>query len=74
MPVVKITGQGLSAIALSVALLWSYILAERHVVCQANAGRAEALEQIRRLRRQPGPQPFFMPAPHQNSGPRPALG
>jgi len=74
MPVVKITGQGLSAIALSVALLWAYIIAERNVIRQANAGRAEALEQIRRLRRQVGPEPVSVPARRRSSTPKPVLG
>ena len=59
MPIAKITGQGLSAIALSVALLWACLIGERGLVRQADVKRAQALEEIRRLRRQAEPQPSF---------------
>jgi len=74
MPVVKITGQGLSAIALSVALLWGCLLAERGLVRQAEVKRARALEEIRRLRRQVEPQPVSNPAPYKTLHQKPALG
>ncbi len=74
MRVVKITGQGLSAIALSVALLWAYIIAERNVVRHAIAGRTEALEQIRRLRRQLAPAPVSVPTPRPMPVAKPAFG
>ena len=74
MPVVKITGQGLSAIALSVALLWTCLLAERHLVHRAEFQRAQTLEEIRRLRRRVAPQPVSVPMPHLTPGARPALG
>ncbi|HUK19576.1 MAG TPA: hypothetical protein VLW65_24310 [Bryobacteraceae bacterium] len=74
MPVVKITGQGLSAIALSVALLWGLLIGERSVARRANAGRAQALEELHRLRRRVAPQPVSVPMPHLTPGARPALG
>jgi hypothetical protein len=74
MPVVKITGQGLSAIGLSVALLWACLIGERSLVRQADIKRAQALEEIRRLRHQAEPQPVSTPAPHETLQPKPALG
>jgi hypothetical protein len=41
---------------------------------QANAGRVEALEQMRRLRRQVEPEPVSVPQPRPKSIARPALG
>jgi hypothetical protein len=73
MPVVKITGQGLSAIALSVALLWACLIGERSVVRRAEAQRAQALEGIRRLRRQVEPQPVATPVPPRIVPAKPAL-
>jgi len=49
-PIAKITGQGLAAIALLVALLWGCLIAERRIVRQANAGRDRALQELRLLR------------------------
>jgi hypothetical protein len=74
MPVVKITGQGLSAIALLVALLWYCLLTERAIARQANAGRVQALQEIRRLRHRTAPQPVSAPMPQQASPARLALG
>jgi len=74
MPVVKITGQGLSAIALLVALLWYCFLTERATVRHAAAGCAQALEEIHRLRRRVAPQPVSVPLPHLAVPAKPALG
>jgi hypothetical protein len=74
MPVAKITGQGLSAIALSVALLWTCLIGERYVARQAEVKRAHALEEIRRLRRHVEPQPVSTPAPYERPRPKSALG
>ena len=74
MPVAKITGQGLSAIALSVALLWGFLIVERNVSRRAYAGRMQALEQIRRLRQRTPRQPVSAPIPQVNPHSRPALG
>ena len=46
MPIMKITGQGLSAIALSVALLWGCIISERVTARQAFAERAKVLREV----------------------------
>ena len=54
MPIAKITGQGLLAIACSVALLWGCLIAERVVL------RAAVAEQ---LQRKPRPTPVVSPLP-----------
>ena len=46
----RITGQGMSAIALSVALLWGCLIAQRVITRTAADGRARALQEIRTLR------------------------
>ena len=55
MPIVKITGQGLSAIALSVALLWGCWMQERAVTRRASAERARVMRDLQRLQRTPQP-------------------
>jgi len=59
-PIVKITGQGLSAIALSVALLWGCWMEERILTRRAGAERARVLRDLRRLQRTspPASAPF----------------
>jgi hypothetical protein len=75
MPVARITGQGLTAIALSVALLWACFFAERSLVRDTDVKRAQALEQIRRLRRQvEQPHPARTPVLREPIQQRPALG
>jgi hypothetical protein len=64
MPIVKITGQGLSAIALSVAVLWGCWIEERAVTRHASVERARVLRDLRQLRRTlPHRQPVFAPVP-----------
>ena len=63
MPIVKITGQGLSAIALSVALLWGCVIGERLTARRAFLERAKVLRDISRMRRRQPTQPVSAPAP-----------
>ena len=49
MPIAKITGQGLAAIALSVALLWGCWLKEQALVQQDRAERARVLRDLQQL-------------------------
>jgi hypothetical protein len=51
MPIAKITGQGLAAIALSVALLWSCVIGERVMVRRASAERALVMRDLQRMQR-----------------------
>jgi len=70
MPIAKITGQGLAAIALSVALLWACFLTERLTVKHAAAQQATAMRELRRMQvRQRGTEPVSAPKPR---APRPA--
>lgn len=55
MPIAKITGQGLSAIALAVAVLWACILVEHRMVRQAGAARDDTLHELRLLRSRTAP-------------------
>ena len=63
MPIVKITGQGLSAIALSVALLWGCVMGERVAARRAFSERARVLREISRMQRRRRSQPVSAPAP-----------
>ena len=64
MPIVKITtGQGLSAIALSVALLWGCLIGERVAARRAFSERAKVLRDISRMQRRQRTQPVSAPAP-----------
>jgi hypothetical protein len=58
MPIAKITGQGLAAIALSVALLWSCLIGERVMVRRASIERTLVMRDLERMQRthlQPNP-------------------
>ena len=61
MPVAKITGQGLSAIALSVALLWGCLIDERVLVRRASEQRIQIIRQIEQLQRNLHPRPSTSP-------------
>jgi hypothetical protein len=63
MPIIKITGQGLSAIALSVALLWGCIVAERVTARRAFSERAKVLRDLSRMQRRQRTQPASAPSP-----------
>jgi autotransporter translocation and assembly factor TamB len=63
MPVAKITGQGLNAIAFSVALLWSCLIGERIMVQRAVAERVRVRQEMLQLQRQRGPIPVITPMP-----------
>jgi hypothetical protein len=63
MPIVKITGQGLSAIALSVALLWGCAMGEGIAARRAFSERAKVLREIARMQRRRRSQPVSAPAP-----------
>ena len=56
MPIVKITGQGLAAIALSVALLWACLVCERIAVRRAVAERVQLMREIHQMQRTQRPQ------------------
>jgi hypothetical protein len=74
MPVVRITGEGLAAVFLSVSILWGCFLAERLTMRNAVRERARVMYELRKLQlRVPEPQPASVPLPRPHA-PRPAAG
>jgi hypothetical protein len=63
MPVAKITGQGLLAIACSVALLWGCLIGERLMLHGAATRHDRVFREIERLQREPHPGPAIAPPP-----------
>ncbi len=70
MPVAKITGQGLLAIGLSVALLWGCVIRERILVHRASEQRIQVFHEIEQLRRNLHPSPN---SPFHSSGRHPMI-
>ncbi len=74
MPIAKITGQGLAAIAGSVVLLWTCVIAGQ--VAQRNAfnERARVIREVRLLQQRQRPVPVSVPSvfaprrPHVTAG------
>ena len=50
MPIAKISGEGLAAIAFAVLLLWGCIFGERSLARQAYADRVKVMRELRRGR------------------------
>jgi hypothetical protein len=63
MPIVRITGQGLAAIAVSVGLLWGCFIGERLIVRNALAQRAQLMRELHRMQRDHQAQPVSAPSP-----------
>jgi hypothetical protein len=63
MPIMKITRQGLSAIALAVALLWGCVLGQRVASRRALLERTQVLRDLSRMKRRQRTQPVSAPAP-----------
>jgi hypothetical protein len=63
--IARITGQGLTSIAILVMLLWVCVIGERVIVDRANAETTEALRAMRSLqlknRQQPAATPIHAP-------------
>jgi hypothetical protein len=74
MPIIKITGQGMSAIALSVALLWGCLIGERLAARRAFSERTKVLRDISRMRRRERTQPVSAPSPFLSHRTRVAAG
>jgi hypothetical protein len=64
-PVVKITGQGIAAIALSVALLWGCWIATRITMERSLTERARVLHDLQLLQRKHRPEPVSVPETRQ---------
>jgi hypothetical protein len=67
----KITGQGLTSIAILVAVLWTCVICQRVILWRANAGAAEVTRAMRELRlknrRQPAAAPARQPRRRRNT-------
>ncbi len=67
MPIARITGQGLVAIAFSVAFLWGCLIGERIQTRKAYTERTQVMRDLRRLRRDlpvSDPRPAAVQTPH----------
>jgi len=62
MPVAKITGQGLTSIAILVALLWTCVIGERVLLTRTNASAAQVMRAVRELRLKNRREPASSPA------------
>jgi hypothetical protein len=69
MPIAKITGQGLAAMTLSVALLWSCIIAVGVMERRAAEERAKVLRDLKFLQRSIRPEPVSAPVPRRPYAP-----
>jgi hypothetical protein len=75
MPIAKITGQGLAAMALSVALLWGCVIADSLLERRAFAERARVLHELQLLQqRYTHPEPVSVPIPGPAHQPRSFAG
>lgn len=71
MPLFKITGQGLSAIAVSVALLWACLLGALAQERRAMAAQGQVLRQLELLQKRNRSRPLSVPFPGRHRQPRP---
>ncbi len=63
MPIARITGQGLIAIAFSVCLLWGCVLVEQFRHRNAVTERARVVREVRQMQRQHRSDPASAPSP-----------
>jgi hypothetical protein len=63
MPIAKITGQGLDAIAFSVCLLWCCVLVDQIRHRSAVTERARVVREVRQMQRQHRSDPAAAPSP-----------
>jgi hypothetical protein len=63
--IVKITGPGLSAIGLSVALLWGCLISERVIARDAVRERTRVFRDLERLRLERQTTPASIPVPRR---------
>jgi len=61
-PIAKITGQGLTAIAIVVAMLWACIIGQRTLRIRANSTEQQAFRELRILRNKARREPAAAPA------------
>ena len=61
MPIAKITGPGLAAIGISVAMLWGCVLGQRMMVDRAFTERARVMHDVQLLQRSHSPEKVSSP-------------
>jgi hypothetical protein len=64
MPIARISGEGLAAIALSVAVLWGCVIGQRTMAQRAYAERVQVLRNSPRLEVRPRTIPASAPGLH----------
>ncbi len=74
MAIAKITGQGLTLIALMVALLWGCIIGEQVIVRKANFEYYRALRDVQLMQMKKRAEPASAPAPKPPRPARPTFG
>jgi len=74
MPIARITGQGLAAIAFSVAMLWACFIGERLLVSQTLKRQAQVMRELHQMQRDHRAEPVNSPAPHLPRPSRITLG
>jgi hypothetical protein len=74
MPIAKITGQGLAAMTLSVALLWGCVIADGVLERRASDERARVLYELRLMQRSTRPEPVSVPLTVTPRAPRSFAG
>ena len=74
MAIARISGMGLTAIALSVAILWGCFLSERLIVRRARHDSARILYELRQLQRRRNVEPASIPVPRTFHPSRPSAG
>ena len=75
MPIAKITGQGLSAIAASVALLWGCVIGEQMQRRDAYSERERVVREVRLMQQNRlHPMPVSAPVPFQPHRPHVTAG
>jgi hypothetical protein len=66
MPIAKITGQGLAAIACSVGLLWSCIIIDHVKRREAVSERARVVREVQRMQHRQRSEPTSAPSPYSH--------
>ena len=74
MPIARITTPGLTAMALSVMLLWSCLISEQVLVRRAMREQARVLREMNILRQRQRSMPAQAPLPQRPRPPRVANG
>lgn len=63
MTIARITGPGLSAMAVSVAMLWTCLIAERTIVHRTIRQQTQVLREMQQLRQKQRSEPVRAPFP-----------